>query len=294
MNIDIYYFSGTGNSLFVAKEIARKTNGSLHSIAIATKQDKIRPQADAIGIVFPCYLAQLHGIPLVVENFVRKLEVPKSKYVFAVCTCGGYTVVDSLPTLKRLESLIKSTGGHLSGIFSVRLPMNNLNYFFFQTHNHEKMYSKSEKIIDEICDRVLVAKRNRHYLFETVINTLLTPLYLLLRNFYIMDLKLKAKEPKDTKKTFHDLIPLTDNSIFADDKCAGCATCVKVCPVNNIVMINDRPVWQNSCEMCMACVAWCPQGAVHHWNIETGKKYHHPGITLNDLLVQSGYTKGFE
>jgi ferredoxin/flavodoxin len=287
MSIDIYYFSGTGNSLFVAKEIALRTNGRLLSIPTSDKEEKIHLKSDSIGIVFPCYLAQLYGIPLVVERFIKKLENLESKYIFAVCTCGGYTIVDSLPTLKRLASLIKTVGGNLSAEFSVRMPMNNLNYFFFQTHDHNKMFRDSEAKILEISERIMAGKRNSHYSVETLFNVIMTPLYLILRNFYIKDLRHKAKVTETSTKQFRILIPMTDKSISVNEKCGGCSTCAKVCPVQNIMMVNNRPVWQNRCEMCMACVAWCPKGAIHHWNIEAGKKYHHPQVSLKDMLTQS-------
>jgi len=291
MSNDIYCFSGTGNSLYIARELALKTNGRLLSISASEREEKIHLRSDSIGIVFPCYLAQLYGIPLVVERFVKKLENLESKYIFAVCTCGGYTLVDSLPALKRLATLIKMMGGNLSAEFSVRMPMNNLNYFFFQTQDHNKMFRDSETKIDEISELVLAGKRNKHYYSEALFNTFMTPMYLLLRNFYIIDLKQKAKENKTSSKKFNELIPLTDNSISVDEKCSGCSTCARVCPVQNIIMVNNRPVWQNHCEMCMACSAWCPTGAIHHWNIEKEKKYRHPQVSLKEMLNQSDFSQ---
>jgi flavodoxin len=88
MNPEIYYFSGTGNSLYIAKKIKEATNGKLASISSVMKQERIRPQADQIGIVFPCYLAQLNGIPLIVREFVKKLEGLEGKYIFCVYLRG--------------------------------------------------------------------------------------------------------------------------------------------------------------------------------------------------------------
>ncbi len=66
--MEVYYFSGTGNSLHVAKSIAIKTKGTLHSVASVVCKERIQTKADCIGIVFPCYLAQINGIPLIVEE----------------------------------------------------------------------------------------------------------------------------------------------------------------------------------------------------------------------------------
>jgi flavodoxin len=64
MEMDIYYFSGTGNSLSVAKDIAQEVKGTLISMSSGIDQEIIKTEADSVGIVFPCYMAQLHGLPL--------------------------------------------------------------------------------------------------------------------------------------------------------------------------------------------------------------------------------------
>jgi flavodoxin len=89
LSTDIYYFSGTGNSLAVARDIAEKTKGKLIFIPAVMNEQSIKTEADSIGIVFPAYMAHLYGIPLIVERFIKKLEDIDSKYIFAVCTCGG-------------------------------------------------------------------------------------------------------------------------------------------------------------------------------------------------------------
>ncbi|MBN2536199.1 MAG: EFR1 family ferrodoxin [Spirochaetales bacterium] len=283
MNTEIYYFSGTGNSLAAARDIAEKTKGTLISIPSVMDRLHINIKADSIGIVFPCYMAQLYGIPLMVEGFVKKLENIDTKYIFAVCTCGGRESFNALPTLKNLGRLIKSKGGKLSAEFSINLPMNNLNYYFFQDQNHETMFKKCRKKIEVIYQCIAGKKRNNYRILKSLFYFLITPMNFLLQNFYIIHLKEKSKEPGDTKLTYHELIPLTDKSISADDKCNGCSVCAKVCPAGNIKMTGNKPVWQHHCEMCMACVEWCPVKAIRHWNIEEGKSYHHPDIKISDM-----------
>ena len=119
LNTEIYYFSGTGNSLVVARDIAEKINGQFISIPSVIHQESIKTEADSIGIVFPAYMAQLYGVPLIVERFTKKLEDIGSKYIFAVCTCGGLENFNGLPALKKLGKIIKSKSGKLSAEFSV-------------------------------------------------------------------------------------------------------------------------------------------------------------------------------
>jgi len=91
MNSEIYYFSATGNSLVVARELARRINGKVISIPSVVDSERITTEADVIGIVFPVYFASLggSGIPFIVEKFVRKLDTVDSRRIFAVCTHSG-------------------------------------------------------------------------------------------------------------------------------------------------------------------------------------------------------------
>ena len=119
MSTEIYYFSGSGNSLAIGRDLARKLNGPLISIAAAVDQERIKTDANMIGIVFPVYYASLggSGIPLIVERFVKKLEDARSKYIFAVCTHSGAPG----STIENLGKLIASEGGHLAVGFAVKM-----------------------------------------------------------------------------------------------------------------------------------------------------------------------------
>ena len=279
MSIKIYYFSGTGNSFVVARDIANKINGDLISIPSVMNPDKIQIDADSMGIIFPSYLAPLSGLPLIVERFVKKIAHIESLHVFAVCTCGGYECANALQPLKKLKRLIRSCGGELAEEYSVRLPMNNMDYEHIPIpiiKDQEVIIKKSKNKIDDICYRI-TEKRGASFKFAKILFvSLLTPLYKLMQKPVINTLKEKAKEPADSELKYFELIPLTDKSISVDEKCTGCGTCMKVCPVNNIRIVEQKPEFQHRCEMCFACDEWCPNNAIHHWSRTKGLKYHHP------------------
>lgn len=290
MNMSVYYFSGTGNCLCVAKSIAESTNGRLISIPQVIDQYSIKPDAEVVGIVFPAYLAPLSGIPLIVQRFVRKLENIESMHLFAVCTCGGYEIVNALPTLKNLSRLIRLNGGKLSAEYSVRLPMNNLDYDHIPVPintDQETVIRNCDKKLEGICERILNKKADKHRLLKTLFNCLMTPMYRMMKKSCIRALRQYAKEAENCTLEFNQLIPLTDRSIRVDDQCNGCATCTLVCPVRNIEMVDEKPVWKHHCEMCFACDEWCPQGAIHHWSRADGVKYHHPSVKLKDMFVRA-------
>ena len=79
-----------------------------------------------------------------------------------------------------------------------------------------------------------------------------------------------------------------DKSFFADEKCTSCGICEKLCPAGNIVITEGKAVWQHRCEQCFACLQWCPAEAIQYGkNTKSKKRYHHPEISLKDIIAAS-------
>lgn len=289
MSTLICYFSGTGNSLAVARDIATGLGGALAPMAAGVNPRAVAA-ADAIGLVFPAYMAQLNGVPLAVQAFVSGLRGIEGTYLFAVCTCGGHEDFNALPALKRLERLVRAAGGKVSAEFAVRLPMNTLDYSHIPVpidQDRGRMLHQAEIKVREICATVGERTRSPHRAAKTVLNWTMGPLYRLLQTVYYKDLREKSKELADRHMDYRELVRLSDRSIFADDNCRGCATCARVCPVMNIVVKDGKPSWLHRCEACLACAEWCPQNAIHHGFRKHGATYHHPGVTLEDMAAQA-------
>lgn len=281
MKISIFYFSGTGNSFAVARDISQKINGKLVSISDVMHMNKIHVDSDYMGIVFPSYIAPVVGVPLIIERFVKKISNITSINIFAICTCGGYECVNAIPSLAKLQTIIKECGGKLSAQYSIRLPMNNLDYDHIPipiNRDHDEIIRKGNIKNNDIYNRITNGKGTKFGFAKTLFFYLMMPLYALMRNPIMRDLKVKAKESEDSKLTYHELVPLTDKSIVVDVNCIGCGMCASVCPVANIEIVNKRPEFLHKCEMCFACDEWCPQNAIQHWSRDKGIKYHHPSV----------------
>lgn len=81
-------------------------------------------------------------------------------------------------------------------------------------------------------------------------------------------------------------VPTMDRSFWVDEKCDGCGICKAVCPSGNIDLPGERPVWLHHCEQCLACIQWCPQEAIQFGKkTPRYKRYHHPEVTLKDMLA---------
>ena len=87
MLTEIYYFSGSGNSLHVARELQKRLPESrLVSIISLLNLTKIEARGNIIGFVFPQHASQM---PEIVIQFISKMDLRSSSYIFAIATRGG-------------------------------------------------------------------------------------------------------------------------------------------------------------------------------------------------------------
>ncbi|MGZ7117455.1 MAG: EFR1 family ferrodoxin, partial [Methanobacterium sp.] len=187
-----------------------------------------------------------------------------------------------------LDEMIQARGGRLASGFGVQMPQNAFRKPF---ENKTKLYNNwKEKKLAFIYEKVKAKKVGR---FDTdglftglVVNIIEMMMKLdFLKPFFINPMKSTAKVSKDSNLTIDEIIPLMDKSYQTDENCKGCSTCSKVCPVRNIKMVDDNPVWKHHCENCLACIKWCPQNAIHGYG-ELPRGYHHPDVRISDMLKQ--------
>jgi ferredoxin len=274
MTAEVYYFSGTGNSLYTAGEIARRINGKLISIPQVMADAHMEPEAEVVGIVFPVYYATNDcGIPLIIARFVRQLQNLNSKYVFAVCTCG------SMPgtTIENLGKLVKFQGGELAAGFTLKMSNRKIS-----PKKQEKVSADHKEKLNAICEYIIGRKKGKMETRGILRKTVLAPLlYLAIKPAFNRRYRKLSGSPH---LPFKELIPIADRSFQVGEKCSGCGICAQVCPADNIKIIDRRPEWQHHCETCYACYAWCPQGAIGGEIVEYNPRYHNPNIKLSDML----------
>jgi ferredoxin len=258
MKTVIFYFTGTGNSLKIAKDLAGGIPDSevRHIAAVmADGKDALRA-AGKIGIVFPVYV---EGLPLIVERFVRGLKIQPDTYVFAVANYGE----SAGGSLVQLEQIFQEKGRGLNATFGLKMPDNTQILFPpSSAAEQERDLKRAAEAVDAITQTVREGAEAGTNLLQSARCT-----------------------PKSSwQRPEFDPVKMAEK-FSADEKCNGCGICESMCPVNNVAMDGAKPRWLNRCELCLACMQWCPQEAIQFGTQSAAwGRYHHPDIRMEELL----------
>jgi len=260
MKTAIYYFSGTGNTLVIARDLAKSLGDAELIPIVKALKDGAVSQHDVIGIVFPVYV---FGLPIIVAEFVRKLKAPKDAYIFTVANCGG------LPgrSITMMKDILAKNGSTLAAAFGLLMPGNYIPLYGAKPEEEQRKMFEAEKArIPEIA-RAVAGRRSGLMKEEPFLLNLL--IYLVC---YRIGMMMMHRE---------------DKYFLVTDKCTRCGLCARVCPVSNIEMRDGRPAWLHHCEQCMACLQWCPVEAIQFGKKTAGRKrYRHPEVRADDIAAQ--------
>ena len=255
----ILYFSGTGNSLAIARKIAEAINDQVLPLTEAVQQDLTNEQR--IGLVFPTYD---FNMPPAVRTLVPRLKISPNAYVFAVTTCGAQAG-NSLWTLRRL---LRLKGIELAYAHKIRVPDNSAIAFGRNPNEQTWKFERFAFRLDRIIADIQRQKHEWHFAWWGLAGGIMG--WSFLENGML--------------RTFHPVVN--------EAKCTGCRTCARVCPMENISIQPSAVSNQNSahigdnCTICLGCVHVCPQQAISVNGRETLKErqYRHPAIKLKDLI----------
>ncbi len=256
MKTTIFYFTGTGNSLKIAKDIASHLGDTALVPVRKAIKETVDLSADRIGLVFPVYM---WGMPSIITEFSGKMKTGKEKYVFAVVTYGGMPGA----TLLYLSRALKKQGARLSAGFGIKMPGNYIPMYGAKSEEKQKKeFEKAEEKVQRIVDIIQKGDSRKPETSGFLVNTLSSVMY------------------KFSMPHIHKM----DKSFTVLEKCTSCGICYNICPVENITIENGKPVWQGKCEQCMSCIQFCPVEAIQYGKKTEGRKrYHHPEITLSEM-----------
>ncbi|MCX7615242.1 MAG: EFR1 family ferrodoxin [Clostridiales bacterium] len=230
MKTAICYFSGTGNSLFVAERLAEHIPDSkIFNIAQLVRDNSPLNEYEKIGIVFPVYF---YGLPNIIKRFVSAFSFEGIKYIFAVATYSGV----SGDAINSLKNEVAKTGQLLSYASKITMPDSYTITFSVQSEQMIELKNRSARIkCEKIAKDVKESKR-----------------------------KIPAFSPLAVTKHFSGTDKEKDRKFILTAACNGCGKCARLCPVGNISMKNERPQFHHNCEFCLACFHRCPKKAINY------------------------------
>lgn len=266
----VCYFSGTGNSLSVARRIASQFDGAgILNIALMPVSAPLASAAplagaDRIIVVFPVYI---WGLPRIIREFFERLATDPGTEIWVAVTNGGLAG-DPIAMIREIG---KRKGFALASGFLVWTPENFVvRYSPWPAWMNRIALASSRRKTDRIAARIHAGNKGTFEHSFFVINGVLSQLHFtLMRKIYVE----------------HALAP--GELFWVTDACVSCGACARVCPKRNISFIGGKPVWGNDCEICVACLQWCPKAAIQAGTKTEGRtRYHHPEVSLADMIVR--------
>ena len=237
----IFYFTGTGNCLYIARQLAEE-NTELLSIPQLVKQGKYEFEADEIGIVYPIYG---HMPPNMVREFIKKAQL-KAAYKFAVLTYGARKC-DAVEIWDRISRNAGNSFDYINTIIMVDnwLPNFDMN---------EQI--KIDKHIPENLQKITADISVRRHWHEPVTEEE--------RRMHQGFMQLSGLNPEV------GFLMKSEKYFTVTDACIGCGICTEVCPRGNYELTSEGVRMSGDCEFCFACIQNCPQHAVQFRRQEDG------------------------
>lgn len=261
MKTILYYFTGTGNSLAIANDLARELECP-KPVPMTGCPKEILTDAEEIGLVFPVYYLNM---PEVVKDFVSRLQITNhSAYIFAVANCGG----DAGNTLFHLNQLLISKGNRLAAGFILKMPDNSI-YFKTSPQRRIDEFALEKQAVKKIAAIILWKEPgNADFRFK----------------------KFSFILGKTVAWSFRSVIRIKKKT-WDSPKCSQCGLCEKICPVGNITIHNEQVQWGRHCRECFACIHCCPRQAIRFGILKLDQQsaYHHPEISFQQIAEQRNY-----
>ena len=263
----ILYFTGTGNCLYIARQLAGE-NTELLSIPQMVKKGKYEFDADEIGIVYPIYG---HMPPYMVRQFIQKAKL-KAGYKFAVLTYGARKC-DAVEIWDRISRKASNAFDYIGTIVMVDnwLPSFDMN---------EQI--KIDKHIPENLQKITADINQQKHWHEPV----------------------KPRGRQDPQRLNETTGPgpevgflmKSEKCFTVTDTCIDCGICTYVCPRGNYELTSRGIRMSGDCEFCFACIQNCPQKAIRFRKSEDGSfpdgteknpnaRYRNEHVSLMDLKL---------
>ena len=244
----VLYFTGTGNSRYIAERIAVALGDELLSMNDRIKADDNSPVTsdERLVIVTPTYAWR---IPRIVRDWLAETDFPCGTQTWFVMTCGSE--IGNAAEYNR--ALCQEKQLTYMGTAQIIMPENYIAMFNApRSEEARQIVAKAEPDIERVISDIAANQAftpSHNNLYGRFMSGTVNPIFY---SFFV-----KA------------------NAFAASDACTGCGQCARLCPMNNITIQNGKPVWGGDCTHCMACICRCPSEAIEYGKKSLGKPRYH-------------------
>lgn len=239
----ILYFSGTGNSRYVAENLGALLGERLIELRPSLRGSTLTLDSTEQRVVW-VYPIYSWGIPPYILEMLARVRIDTLSPLphHAVVTCGDDCGRADVMWRHALRSHHLIEGS----MWSVQMPNNYVSMKGFDIDSPGLTASKLAAAPERIAH---IASAMEHAELEKrQVTDIVRGRFARFKTGVIYPWFVRhAMDPSRFSST---------------DACTGCGTCAKECPLGNITITDGRPQWGNDCSGCLACYHVCPCHAV--------------------------------
>jgi ferredoxin len=253
--LKVFYFTGTGNCLAVAKQIVKQFN-EYELIMINRKliEEHQVVDTDQCLVIFPAYG---YGLPSMVREFFKKIKI-NSEYLAVLVTYGTKYGA----ALGQAKSLSKKIGTRIDGYYNVKSVENYVAIFGFpKPEVVEERLNNQVVLVEEIVKSIKEKKVNKLPKYNYLFSNITSAMFRFARRILALFFKVNKN-------------------------CTKCGICVRLCPAEAICLKTNKIKFKSSkCQHCQRCLNWCPNKAINFFKIKPNSpRYINPDIKINELF----------
>jgi ferredoxin len=243
------YFSGTGNTKYIAEHFSKMVQADCHSIEEEVDFQELIAGAGTITFCYPVYGS---CVPLIMREFVAKYKsYLNDKKIIIFCTQNLF----SGDGARIFTELLRDIDYDVIYAEHFNMPNNICNLFFYPLSKKEsikKYIVKADKKINKACENI-----NNGIIERRGFNVFSKYLGFIAQRSYFAKIEQAAKE---------------DVKINSD--CVSCLLCIKICPMKNLESKDNKVIQKGNCTLCYRCVNACPKKAMTVlWHGNVKKQY---------------------
>ena len=228
------YFSGTGNSAYIAKCFSAKMGANCYSIEEDLDFAALLARADTVAVCYPIYGS---CVPRLMREFVARYHsLLAEKRLVIFCT----QMMFSGDGAKAFARLLPGCEQHVIYAEHFNMPNNISNFWLFPVRDGERIRKKraADKRLERVCRDLQngIVKRRGWGTVSMLLGRIQG-----------------APWPAVEKKRI--------GSFAADGDCSRCGLCVRHCPVQNLELTETGILQKNNCMLCCRCMNLCPRQA---------------------------------